>query len=298
MPQYFRNFPTTIYDNKIVRDITRVARVQETKTASPNIFYPYTIKHQMRSDLISEYYYDDPYNDWLIYTSNEIVDPYYQWYLDFDTLNSLVIQKYGSLEIAKRKVKYYQNNWSDDDQELTPSFYNNNLANSWKKYYNPVFGVNLKIISYKRKEDDTKTNTNRILEFTISDNANVAYIHNEVVNVRATGTDTTVGKGQVDFANSTILRLNSVSGDLNANTTDLKDMIGDESGANTTANSVQVTFENFSNSEAVFWSEVTYYDYEVLQNELKKDLKLVGDGVAPLLIEEFRKKISEDIENT
>lgn len=305
MPKYFNQFPITSYrcpctgSQKSVRDITRRAKIVDYTNKSPYIFYPYTINNWLRSDHISENYYDDPFNDWLVYMSNDIVDPYYQWYLNNDALNKLVEYKYGSLEIAQRKVKYYENNWYDDSQQLSPSFYNNNLNNSWKKYYKPVLGINTKIISYQRKEDDTRTNTNRILEYTISsDNANVSFIHDEVVNIRAAGSDATIGKGQIDFANSSILRVKSVSGNTSANSSVPKNMIGDESSANVTANGVSIYFENFSNSEAVFWKEVTYYDYEVLQNEQKRDIQLIGDDIAPGLIEEFRKKIIEDIEET
>lgn len=298
MPQYFRNFPTIIYNGREVRDITRVAKIENTDTASPYVFYPYTITHWLRSDNIAEYYYDDPYNDWLVYLSNKIIDPYYQWYLTNDALHSLIVEKYGSIEIAQRKVKYYQNNWSDDDIQITPSFYNNNLPDLHKKYYNPVFSSNQKIISYKRKEDDVVTNTNRILQYTIaSNNANIAFTAGELVNVRATGQDATIGKGEIAFSNSTVIQLQSVSGETHANSTVQKDLLGTVSGANCTVNAVSIHMENFSNNEAIFWSEVTYYDWEVLQNELKKDINLVSDALAPLLVNEFRQKISEDADS-
>ena len=293
---YFTKFPQIEYSGKRCVDITRRVKVVEGKKNSPHVFYPFEITDHIRSDHIAHHYYNDAYLDWMIYHSNDIVDPYYDWYLDPYTFNKLLEAKYGSLENSQRKVKFYQNNWSNDTNEISPSFYNNTLPNIHKKYYTPVFGINTKIISYKRKEEDAVTNTNRIMQYTIANTSSFAFVKDEPVNFRLSGTDANLGNGQVEMANSTVLRVRSVAGDVDANTTVTKDIIGMTSTANATANSAEIYFENFSNSEAVFWSAVNYYEYEQYKNERKKNIKLVGDGIQELISNEFRERLDDTTE--
>lgn len=293
---YFTKFPKIDYKGKSCVDITRRVKVVEGNKNSPFVFYPFEITNHIRSDLVAHHYYDDPYLDWMIYHSNDIVDPYYDWYLDPYTFNKLLEEKYGSLENSQRKVKFYQNNWSNDTKEISPSFYNNTLPNIHKKYYTPVFGINTKIISYKRKEEDAVTNTNRIMQYTIANTSSFAFVKDEAVNFRPNGSEENVGNGQVEMANSTILRVRSVAGDVDANTSATKTIVGIESAATATANSSEIYFENFSNSEAVFWSAVNYYEYEQYKNERKKNIKLVGDQVAELIINEFSERLDDNTE--
>lgn len=290
---YFRNFPLISYNNKTVRDITKRAKIETNPTIpeSPYVFYPYEIKNNFRSDHIAEYYYEDSYLDWLIYMSNDVVDPYYDWYLPNDDVEALIERQHGPLDISQRKVKYYINNWAIDDTQLTPSYYNNTLANSHKKYYTPVFGISTKITSYKRKADNTVTNINRIQEYTIANTSSYAFITGELVNLRAAGSEATIGVGEVEMANSSIIRIKNVSDNTSANSTITKDFLGTISGATASANSMTITFENFSNSEVIFWEPITYYDYEHIRNERKKKIRLIGDGLHDLIIDEFKKKL-------
>lgn len=295
--KYFDNLPNMYYNNKLCKDIARRNRIVDDPRNSPYVFYPYEIKHQLRSDVISEYYYNDSQLDWLIYMSNEIIDPYYGWYLDDYKLEALLVEKYGSIEKSIKLIKEYRTNWAIDDSEISVSFYNNNLANEWKKYYSPVWApYGTKILSYKRKQEDVTINTNRILDFTISaNNGATAFTNNEIIDIRTTGTNT-VGTGQLLYANSTTVRVQSVSGNTTANSTFTKYIIGETSSANVTVNAVTTVRENVTEDEERFWSPVSYFDYEQEINEQKKHVRLVGAEVKDLLLQDFFEKIQQDMD--
>lgn len=294
MQPYFSRIPNIVYNNLQVKDITRRAKLVENEASSPYVFYPYDVDNHLRSDQVASYYYDDPELDWLIYLSNGIVDPYYGWYLDEEKFNELMITKYGSIENSIKKIKFYRNNWANDDTELTPAFYNNTLINSWKKYYSPMWATNSKIVSYRRKQQDATMNTNRILEYSVSYNNLVNFNVGEVVDIKIVGQTSTTGGGQVTFANSTVLRIESVSGNTTANSTYTRTIVGETSGANVTTNAVSIVFENITANEEVFWSPVSFYDYETEKNEQRKSIRLVADSLSSIIVNDFTQKLSEN----
>lgn len=298
MDKYFQKLPNLYYNNYLVKDISRRAKLVEEPRKSPYTFYPYELKQELRSDQIAEYYYRDPELDWLIYMSNEIIDPYYQWYLNDRQFESLIVEKYGSLEHAQKKIVFYRNNWYNDDTELSVSFYNNTLQQSWKKYYSPIWGPGNKIISYKRKQFDATTNLNRIIEYNISaNNTSNGFIAGELVDIKIPGQDATVGTGEVIIANSTILRIKNVDGNTSANSTFNKTIVGETTFANVTVSNADITFQNFTVDEGVFWSPVSYYDYESEINEQKKNIKLVSSSQSLILVDEFQQRMSEDVDS-
>ena len=115
-----------------------------------------------------------------------------------------------------------------------------------------------------------------------------------MVDFKATGTDTTVGIGEVEMSNSTVVRIKNVLNDYTANTTNIKDIVGETSGANVSVNDSLAYFENFSNTEANFWSPVYLYDSEVEINEQRKNLYLLGDDVMPDFVGRFEEKMLQD----
>ena len=300
MSRYFEQFPTRFYKEfdktSLCKDITRRVKIEDSQLNSPFLFYPYEISNNLRSDLVAEYYYSDSQLDWLIYLSNGIIDPYYGWYLTQDQFDSLVIQKYGSLELAIKRILFYRNNWAIDQSELSVSYYQNTLPFSWKKYYSPNWGPSNRIVSYSRKKQDTTTNTNRILQYSISNTSSFAFQPQEFVDIKIVGQDASVGVGEVIFANSSVLKIKNVSGNTSANSTVLKTIVGESSSANCLANSVSIIAENFSEDEAVFWSPISAYDYEMEQNEQKKQLRILGNDVVYEAINNIREKIQEDVD--
>lgn len=95
MSRYFRYFPTTTYLNRVVTDITRRVKIIEDLRADPYAFLPYTIKEGDRAEDVARYYYGDENRVWMVYLSNNIVDPYTQWPLSNSDLEKTVLKKYS-----------------------------------------------------------------------------------------------------------------------------------------------------------------------------------------------------------
>jgi hypothetical protein len=78
---YFKNFNTIQYGNNSVVDITERVVVLNNVQKNPYVYYPLDITDGARPDQISNQNYNDPFASWVLYLSNDIVDPYYECYL-------------------------------------------------------------------------------------------------------------------------------------------------------------------------------------------------------------------------
>lgn len=291
--RYFGSFPLTTYSNTSVVDISRRVKIINRDKNSPFHFHPYDIKYHLRSDQIAEYYYNNSFLDWLIYVSNGITDPYYDWYISEDQLDELVRKKYGSVETAKRKIKYFVNNWYEHaDDEISVSHYENTLARPLKKYYDPKYSEDGKILAYRRRRVDTTMNTNRIIDYTIGVwNSGNTFQTGELLKIWHPGE--WVGAAEAVFANSTTLRVQSVLGNTFANSTTNVYIVGETSTSNVSVNHSNTMIENIGTDENAFWTPMYYYDWEVMRNEQKRTIHLVDSTVVPFVLNNVREKLSQ-----
>ena len=126
MPErYFQKFQLINYANTIAVNITQRSVVLNSVYSNPSLYYLYNIKPHERPDTIADEYYQDQYMSWILYLTNKMVDPYYDWNLDQDTFDAFIIKKYGSYENASSKITYFRNNWYTQPQQLSVSQYTN-----------------------------------------------------------------------------------------------------------------------------------------------------------------------------
>jgi hypothetical protein len=268
-----------------------------TSKGIPLNYYPYEITDHLRTDHLAEYYYDDANYEWTAMLANQIIDPYFGWYLDDRGFEQLIIEKYGTVVNAQKYIKYYINNWEADNSVISPGNFNNALDDNLKKYWRPVFNRPTEIVGYERKPDNIVMNTNQILEYTISSNNDTIALQNgELVDIKTTGSEDVTANGQVETSNSTMVRVKNVTGNTLANTTIVKDLVGQTSGANVSVDEVVTLFENISNAEFAYYSPVTYYDWEQEQREAAKNINLISDGAIEAVTDEFERIMTFDID--
>jgi len=111
--RYFDKFPIISYANNQVVDITKRVAMLEKVSRNPYAFYPYDIVGDERADQLSSRYYEDSYKSWLLYITNKITDPYYEWYLTEREFLEFLEKKYGSIYTSsikriRSKVQRYQ----------------------------------------------------------------------------------------------------------------------------------------------------------------------------------------------
>jgi len=156
MNPYFSQFPIIRYNNNLVIDITNRAAILNSVVNDKYAFYPYAVKDGMAAWLVAEKYYGDADFVWLVYLSNNIIDPYYQWPLSDVVLEQKINDDYGSITNAQNHIVFYRVNWSGDDRILSKNQYDD-LPSYEKKYWDPQMDQFNAPASYIRKQIDIKS---------------------------------------------------------------------------------------------------------------------------------------------
>jgi hypothetical protein len=106
---FFYNFQNISYFNKVAKNIISKAALIPEVLNRMDAFYPYIIKDNERPDLIAFNEYGDETLDWVIYFSNNIVDPYYDWPLFPGAFDEYIVKKYNnSLYQVQRTISHYK----------------------------------------------------------------------------------------------------------------------------------------------------------------------------------------------
>lgn len=114
MAFYFRPFPKINYDIKkngiplLLTDVTKRYKIRDILQQKTAIYYNYTVRDGDRPDLIAFKYYGDETLDWLIMLVNNIIDPYYDWPLNYQNFINYMKNLYGSVSTAKSTVYEYR----------------------------------------------------------------------------------------------------------------------------------------------------------------------------------------------
>lgn len=259
---YFDKLPTITYNNQLSKNLLARARLSDSIRATRTAFYPYTIDTNDRIDHLSNLYYENPGYTWLIWLTNNMVDPYFDVPLSEDDLVNHIITKYGSYSLAARKIKLYRNNWYDNvDQTLTVAQYNS-LGDGTQKYFDPVLDNVLNVAKYVRKRDDDMMITNKVQSVTIS-SVTGTFTVGEEVQTNATN------YAFVTYVGTSSITVQHVTGTLSGT------IAGQESGATATVGTVTTIAQPIPATDAAFWSPVTFLEYEQELNEAKKAIKLL-----------------------
>lgn len=125
MSYFFESFPKVNYDidksgkfknvtNPLVRYQFRNFSLYKDRTT---IFYDHIVEEGERPDITADRFYNDPTLSWVVLFTNEIVDPLYDWPLDYMDFKNYVQNKYkyqgslvnqGGIEWAQSNVHHYE----------------------------------------------------------------------------------------------------------------------------------------------------------------------------------------------
>lgn len=101
---YFSKFPLVKYPIKdgdtfrfaYARNLLRRVVLSDGLKSSDSAFIEYNIKDGERPEHIAEKLYGDPTFHWLVLLTNDIIDPYYDWYKSESALQDFIQKKYGN----------------------------------------------------------------------------------------------------------------------------------------------------------------------------------------------------------
>lgn len=269
MASFFGSFPLYYYKGTLCKNITQRTVLSDQVKQSYTSFYDHELSEGDRPDVIAHRAYDNSYYDWLVYYANGVTDPYFGWYLSTDDFNKYITHTYGSIAEAQERIAYYRVNWRANDTTLTAAAYTA-LPTRLKKYWQPFFDDAGRALYYVRAQIDTRMGTNFIVQMTPSSTS--GFIVGERINQRT---------GNVVTASGTIVRIGTtmtvqhIEGEFVNGT-----ITGMSSDKITTIADPEVIVTCIVLDEDAYWESVSYYDYEMEANEVKKNIRLVLPNTA------------------
>jgi len=288
MNNLFEKYPVINYANNVSINILAKIDIAKSTLSDSSIYYPYTIKDGETPYQVALNYYNDPRYVWLVFMSNKLVDPYYEWPLDNNTFEQHIVKKYGSLQNAIEKTAFYRITYKNDDRMLSPAQYNDNILTPGylKKYWKPVVNEAGTTLFYDRKNDMTVVETNKIMEIYVSNTQTFTNGENVLQSNTAGGL---LGKGQIKSLETDRIIIQHIEGAF-ANTTGVVSTIkGQESNTTSTVTNTRVLYTALSAQEYVYWEPVSYYTYESEINESRKFITLIDSAY----VDRIEKEIQE-----
>lgn len=301
---YFQNFPKITYLGYNATDIISNAKLTNKYINIPYVYYRMYLDKDQRPDQIANDYYGDPYYSWLVFYSNKVKDPYFDWSLTDMNFNKHIQSKYGSVEEAKKRILFFRTNWYNDDSEITPEQFDSRFgtytaphSNYWNPKYDIVTG---KLISYVRKINDTIVNTNKMLKIQVSNNAvanTSKFSSGDLVDIKQ-GVNV-VGTAEVLKANTSVIYLEKQLGSI-ANTYTIHQ--DSNTSVYCTVSEIKSSYAdgdtswtktNLDEEIYIYWEPVYAYDYESELNELKRNIDLVDSDLAFNIFDRLRESMEE-----
>jgi hypothetical protein len=276
MTRYFSRFPLVDYGGTPAKNI--LARVDFTEQTKKDIYSNFDFVLQegaSRPDILSFNYYGTTQYDWLVYLSNNIVDPYHDYYLSELDFKNYIIGKYGSTENARSKILYYRNNWAPDESLISETVYDG-LQPNIKKYWKPKLSLTDQIIGYERVKTDWIVSTNRVVELVVSFDISSYNVGDEVFQDSTDALGILVNKND----DTNVLTLHHITGAF---------AVSPVEGVLT----VTILKENIPITENAFWAPVYAYDHEEEQNELKRYITLIKAGYVPDIEKTFIEQLKK-----
>lgn len=275
MSRYFDRFPVIDYDGVIAKNI--LSRVDFTDQTKKEIYstFQFTLEEGFeRPDILSYNYYGSSQFDWMIYLTNNIVDPYYDYYRPAEDFKKYIDDKYGSVTNARVKTLFYRNNWHMDERLITIAEYES-LTTNVKKYWKPKLANTGAIIGYVRMQEDWVVSTNKIIQLSLSSSV-AAFVAGDRIIQTSTGAYAEIAF--VDAENS-ILTVQHVYGEF---------VVNEEDGVT----EVVLLQQNISDEEASYWYPVNRYSQEQEDNELKRNITVLKSSYLAEVEKQFIQQIS------
>jgi hypothetical protein len=259
---YFTAFPTTTYNNIQVRDISRSASLTKQILRIPTAFHPLELREGQREDLVAKFVYEQESFDWVLWLSNQIVDPYFGWYLTTEQFTNFMIEKYGSIEDGQQRILYWANDWATSETDIPVSYYDA-LTPNLRKFWGPNYGAENRIISYSRKKLDFTAATNELRKLTVGNTGPFA------VNTLCTVFNPDrVGTCEiVSVANSTVMTVKDPLGLWGIGSTIAPRTLF---ASNTTISNTHVEYAGIDPTEISYYAPVYAWDAAYDENEKNK----------------------------
>lgn len=151
---YFSKFPVLQYPVRVsgslrmvyCRNILRRVGLTDEITGSDSAFIKYDIKDGERPEHIAERIYGDPEYHWIILLTNNIIDPYHDWYKSDASMEEYVAKKYSGKVVHFTSASggfVYSSDFLSDAVLVQGS-----ISSSIKKYDPSLCKLEIEYVSY------------------------------------------------------------------------------------------------------------------------------------------------------
>lgn len=294
---YFKNFNTINYDTIPAIDLTERIVVQRSTQYNPFIFYPMDITDGIRPDMVSYSQWGDPFASWILYLTNDIIDPYYDWYLTREQFINFITSKYGSVTKSQQLILYYQTDYAST-LPITISGYHA-LDAGQQQYFEPNYNNGYNILNYTQKKDTLTTTTNYVLQLSITGSI-IPFVDTELLQISYVHGSN--GTAQYVAGNTTSIIVQHGINDAfpfpdNPNTSvvigNASYVYGVESGANAQITAYKFLSINIPLEEEIFWSPVYAYDYEDAKNAGNRIINVMQPKYVPTFVNKTANLLSQ-----
>jgi len=279
MARYFDRFPIVDYDGSVAKNI--LARVDFTEKTKRDIYstFQFTLEEGFeRPDLLSYNYYGSSKFDWMIYLTNNIVDPYYDYYKSADDFKNYMETKYGSNSNARSITLFYRLNWHEDERLITIQQYESLAADeisNARKYWKPKLTNTGAVIGYERIKEEWTVSTNKVLSLSLTVTP-TGFEVGDRVSQTSTGAFATID--YIDLENNR-LTVKHVNGTFAVSAAE-------------GISEITVLSQNIPEAEAEYWYAVNAYDDEKEANELKRNVVVLKSSYLAEVEKQFIQQIS------
>jgi hypothetical protein len=262
---YFNKLPTITYMGQLAKNVLARSKLSDETKANNLAFQKYTTEEFDRVDNLANDYYNSPGYSWLVWFSNDTIDPYYGFSLSEFDFQEYIRSKYGSVEKALRTIAGFRIKWENLNPELSPLQYSQ--AGTLKKYYQPVLNSDLQPYKYITANFPTKLATNVIVQVSFTSTEGTFIVGEEVRQ------NPLVYGSVVSVTNDFVIVKNIV--ELGAVFTPGAVLFGVDSGATGTVETVTELSRAIPSDEIPFWESYSFFDYEQELNEQKRNIRLL-----------------------
>ena len=149
-----------VEDRIAVKNIFKRSKLRSDVDQVITVFNYYYVRENYRPDMVSEEIYEDPELDWVILTTNNIINIRDQWPLNHNDLHNHIVEKYGS-ESNTLGIHHYETKKMVDEYNRTviPAGLqvDANFTFQYKNYSNSMVTVN-PVVSVTNYDYETKLN--------------------------------------------------------------------------------------------------------------------------------------------
>ena len=149
-----------VEDRIAVKNIFKRSKLRSDVDQVITVFNYYYVRENYRPDMVAEEIYEDPELDWIILTTNNIINIRDQWPLNHNDLYNHIVEKYGS-EANTLGIHHYETKEMVDEYNRTviPAGLqvDANFTFQYKNYSNSMVIVN-PVVSVTNYEYETKLN--------------------------------------------------------------------------------------------------------------------------------------------